>query len=440
MKKTTLILLLAGIHAGLMAQDTANVTLCKQFWKTGEPIYGSGFGVFEYLPSDPIGDGLLYIIDSNENCLPLTYVTDNQPGGLTRCFEAWKIDNKLNGVTVLDLLAINNDIFSIKPLTSPYAQIAADLNLSGGISTLDGVMFARILLDTMDTFEAGWRFYGENCDFSDPDNPIQDGNCPCILNEEIMSWDNDTFGLVGLKIGDVDGDANPNGPYSGPVTNDTILLLFPDMVLSPGVVQIPVSIFGDRDISAIQLEFRVDTSKGAVLNMTGEALSSSSWRTFSDGRFRKFTASLGDIPGNSILFYLTLTIDETVAVSDLIRVDTTGFPSFAVDADDVTPLSLRPQYTGSVSTVIPNTGVVVEAASPNPFSDKTFIPIRLESAETIRLEVYDLAGRLLYRSEPDLPAGENRLEIPASALGAGHIGLYKISAGQQTASGKIVRQ
>jgi hypothetical protein len=444
MKKTTLLLLLACLSTRLLAQDTANITLCKQFWKTGEPIYGSGFGVFEYLPSDPIGDGLLYIIDSSESCLPLSYITDNQPGGLTRCFEAWKLgDDPLNGVTLLDIAAISRHILGLEPLSAPYGIIAADVNKSGSITTLDIVKIKDVLLGISGITDVGkWAFLAETCLFPNPANPFEGSTCPCVPNEEILSWDNQVFDLTGFKIGDVDGDADPNDDGPGFTSPDSAVLLLPDITLSPGQVVVSVYLESSAPVGGLQLQFRADTSALQIDYIQGQSfeLPPSAWSKFANGNFRVVNNPATVYSGSNI-FNLFCTVKNAVSLSDVIKLEKSDYLNMGIDVPGEKSMRVNLDFSSSVAVKGPDVfDRLIGSAIPNPFSDKTFIPIRLESAETIRLEVYDLAGRLLYRSESDLPAGENRLEIPASALGAGHIGLYKISAGQQTATGKIVRR
>lgn len=444
MTKTLVLLSYLLLATGVMAQDTVNMTVCKHFWKTGEAMNGDIISLEEYDPSDPFGSALLFVLDSNTNCMDIPfYNLSGFPPDLTRCFNAYKGDDYLNGITVLDLLAISKHILGLEPLPSIYAMIAADVNISGSITTFDIVQLRAILLGTQDPQTPAWRFFPETCDFPNPNNPFQGSSCPCIVNSEMSAWDGEMLDIIGVKSGDVDGDAEPNGQFLGPPTTDSIVLILPDDMLAPGIHTLPVSFESNLDLGGLQIEARIDTGKAHLLHIEGAALALtlSSWSTFSDGRFRVVGwPSSAPVVTGSTLFNLTLNVEEPVALSDLIQVIQTGLRPLGVAADQKTPLSVKNKFEGFVSVQNPlEDEIIVSPASPNPFFDKTYINIRLERTEYVYLEISDLAGKRLHYSEHLMGAGEHRIEIPHSAIPSGSMGMYKVQAGQHSKTGKIMR-
>lgn len=77
---------------------------------------------------------------------------------------------------------------------------------------------------------------------------------------------------------------------------------------------------------------------------------------------------------------------------------------------------------------------------PNPTVGGATFRVFLAQPETLRLEVADLAGRVLYRSEAAQTAGDVWLELPADALPQAGVYGWRAVAGERVASGKIVRQ
>ncbi len=79
----------------------------------------------------------------------------------------------LNGVTTYDLVLISKHILGIEALDSPYKMIAADINNSGSISTIDMVELRKLILfiDTEFQNNTSWRFVDAEFVFPNASNP-----------------------------------------------------------------------------------------------------------------------------------------------------------------------------------------------------------------------------------------------------------------------------
>jgi hypothetical protein len=101
-----------------------------------------------------------------------------------------KENQYLEGVSTYDLLLINRHILGIKPIMSKYGMIAADVNNSGSITTLDMVQIKKMILQIEKKFpnNTNWHFFDKN-------------------QQEIISfypkepWTIDE--IIGIKTGDV---------------------------------------------------------------------------------------------------------------------------------------------------------------------------------------------------------------------------------------------
>ncbi len=118
-------------------------------------------------------------------------------------------DDALNGISTFDLLLISRHILGVVPFDSPYKRIAADVNGSESITTLDIILLRRLLL-SLDT-ELGavpaWRFIPAAYAFPEPENPWLEE-----FPEEILIQGLPVSGLsgqnfIGIKAGDVNLDA-----------------------------------------------------------------------------------------------------------------------------------------------------------------------------------------------------------------------------------------
>ena len=93
------------------------------------------------------------------------------------------------------------------------------------------------------------------------------------------------------------------------------------------------------------------------------------------------------------------------------------------------------------------TAHVPPSTFPNPFNPTTAIRFDLPQAARVRLEVFDVAGRAVGAGrEPGTPgalvdgwreAGSHEVTFDGSGLPSG-VYIYRLRAGQYTASGKMV--
>ncbi|MEM1216362.1 MAG: HYR domain-containing protein, partial [Bacteroidota bacterium] len=117
----------------------------------------------------------------------------------------------LNGVTTLDLIFISKHILGTRLLDSPYKLIAADVDRSGHVSTLDVIKLRKLILNLDDTFpnNTSWRFVDASYEFPDPTNPFLT-YFPEIFNVNNLDGMEMHADFVAIKIGDVNGSVQAN--------------------------------------------------------------------------------------------------------------------------------------------------------------------------------------------------------------------------------------
>ena len=96
----------------------------------------------------------------------------------------------------------------------------------------------------------------------------------------------------------------------------------------------------------------------------------------------------------------------------------------------------RPAATAASPAAVPVAALV--QAAPNPFQERTVLTYTLPEAGAVRLEVFNLLGQRVQtlRSEAQ-EAGVHTQEFNGTKLPAG-VYVYKLSAGNQSASGRLV--
>ncbi|MEM6697794.1 MAG: PKD domain-containing protein, partial [Bacteroidota bacterium] len=94
-------------------------------------------------------------MDTIQTNLEGLYSFDNLLANSTYEVQPSKTDDVLNGLSTFDIFLINNHILAKERLDSPYKIIAADLNLSGTVTTFDVVMLRKLLLGISDELPNG---------------------------------------------------------------------------------------------------------------------------------------------------------------------------------------------------------------------------------------------------------------------------------------------
>ncbi|TAK46265.1 MAG: hypothetical protein EPO28_02710 [Saprospiraceae bacterium] len=133
------------------------------------------------------------------------------PAGNSYLLTPFKNTNPMNGVTTFDLVLIQKHILGTTLLGSPYKLIAADVNKSGTVTTFDLVQIQQMILNINTSFPNGntsWRFIDADYIFPNSANPFLE---PFPEHKEIANLNANitNANFTGLKVGDVNGSANP---------------------------------------------------------------------------------------------------------------------------------------------------------------------------------------------------------------------------------------
>lgn len=125
-------------------------------------------------------------------------------GGDYSILPQYNLPDDLEGVTTYDLVLISQHILGIMPFDSPYQWVAADVNDSGSITTLDIVAIRKMILQIDTVFPNGkfWKFIDADFDFPLDTNPLLSGY-PEILNINNLEDGLSGLDFLAIKLGDV---------------------------------------------------------------------------------------------------------------------------------------------------------------------------------------------------------------------------------------------
>src|SRR5690606_3888771 len=222
----------------------------------GSPLTGTISGLITKSNTDKIAevDVRLYNVGSQMLRNVVTsgsglYSFGNLPLSGSYTVEPNRNDNPLNGVSTKDLVAIQRHLLGLSELTDPYQLIAADVNNSQGISARDLVELRKLILGLYDSFEEieadqrSWRFVKK-------DGGIVNAQSPWDFVEveqyEPLGGNRPNTDFIGVKIGDVDGNASGSAQGGIQSRSNGELQLYADDVSYEVGDEVRVSISGEN--------------------------------------------------------------------------------------------------------------------------------------------------------------------------------------------------
>jgi len=339
----------------------------------------------------------------------------------------------LNGVSTFDLVLIAKHILGQAPLTSPYKLIAADVNNSKTITTLDLVQLRRLVLgiDSKLSSNTSWRFVDASHKFADPSNPWAT-QFPEVVNVNDLGTDV-RANFIAIKVGDVNGNALGTSTVR---TSGSFSLNAEDKSLKSGAeVRIPItaSLAGmegyqftlgiDRDVAEIvDIEYGVMQAEHFGI-FAKEGLITASWEA------RKAAVGEGEA-----LFTLVLRAKaEVSSLAEVLNINSriTAAEAYTKGGEYQSvklKLGGRTAQTG---------GPMLYQNIPNPFAGETVIGFHLAEAGEAVLTVSDIQGRVLRVIRGEYGAGYQQVRLRSEELPAGVL-QYTLTSGSFTATRRMI--
>ncbi len=412
----------AGTIATEVGDGVNNVTV---------ELDGTMPGQFQSVPTDSNGDYLFANVDSSYN-----YTVDPD----------MQLD-PLNGVSTYDLVLISKHILETELLDSPYKMIAADVNMSGNITTIDIVELRKLILFIETEFPvetATWRFVEADFVFPNPENPWQT-TFPEVYN--INGLDDDVIAdFVAIKKGDVNLSASTDfsGGADDRTFNGDLLFNVKDQRLEAGesyTIDFAANEFNNIlgyqfslafDQNAIEI---ADVQAGALSGMTAanfgmsklsEGILTTSWHN-------KAATSVTD---DEVVFSVTINALSNTSLSEVFNISSRYTVAEAYNTNlDLMDVAI--QYTDDDAVEIANDFKLFQN-TPNPFKDQTVIGFILPEATSATLKVYDISGRVIRMVEGDYTKGYNEVSLDRSELSATGVLYYQLETSEFSATKKMI--
>jgi hypothetical protein len=343
-----------------------------------------------------------------------------------------------NAVSTFDLVLMSKHILGVQLLNSPYKMIAADVNRTQTITTLDLIQLRKVILniDTEFANNTGWRFIRADYNFPVPTNPWFED----FSQYEVYSV-NDLGGViadadfVAIATGDVNGsasanafssdDRNVNGEFNFNVAEVemnagevyTVEFTGADMARINGY-QLTLALEGAE---LVDIVYGVATEENFGMRFVDEGMITMSWN--------------GEATAEDVLFTLVLRAEANAQLSEVLGVSSRYTAAEAYDLTGNT-MNVGIKYsTGTVTTA----GFEVYQNTPNPFKGETLIGFNLPVDAKAQITISDVTGRVVTVMQQDGFAGYNQVTVTRTMLnGATGVMTYTVTAGDYTATKTMV--
>ncbi len=360
-----------------------------------------------------------------------------------------KDDAYLNGVTAQDLSLIQRHIAGIDYLNSNYKLVAADANADTDLDIRDVLDLRKLLLGIYDELPNNKSWRTIDADYTFPG--ITNNSLPTdVYDQEMISYQavaqnmlNTDF--IGVKVGDVDGDATPNSFVEGEERGGNKALTFStlDATFAEGdVVTVNFTAENFNEVSAYQFTFGFDQSVLEFVGSTAGALN------VTEGNFGTqyadrgivttvwYAATAQSVNNDEVLFTLTFRANGAGNLSSVINVGSTITDAIAF-SNETGKTDVDLQFNTESGEVVGDAFALFQN-TPNPFADVTTIGYVLPEAAEVTLTVYDMSGRVMNSAVVDGAKGINHFELNRSEIPAAGVLYYQVETDGYSATKKMV--
>lgn len=328
-----------------------------------------------------------------------------------------KDGDDMNGVSTADLLPLFFHANGSSLLSSPYLQLAADMNRDGFINGADVIVHRDLLLGNITELDVdSWRFVRSDYEFTSSHPEAE--NVPESFTGTLDEASTEV-GFIAMKMGDMNLDRKVTSTRSG----SPLVLRLEDKSVSQGqMVDIRLPMSQLPSLMGMQFSLRVDSTKATLTQVgTSGMIGHENLGLIERQRGIVHVSWINDEQHptwtESDFITLTLLARSHFKLSDVLSMGGGRLrPEAYIDQEIISPLALRYYYQDEFSISI----------RPNPFKEELFLEIEASpmDAGTTSLVVFDTYGSIVFRQSIELLAGANRIFIDGQKIGPA--GVYQI--------------
>ncbi|MEA1874707.1 MAG: T9SS type A sorting domain-containing protein [Bacteroidota bacterium] len=320
-----------------------------------------------------------------------------------------------NGVSTLDIILMQRHILGVQALSSPYKIIAADVNRSESVSTLDILYTRALILQTSNSLPGGdlWTFVNSDYVFPDAQNPFPYEQTRLYSSATELADQN----FTGIKLGDVNNSWNNNIAKSG--TENLNFRIDNNNSSFGEVIEIPVYADNFNNISGFQMSIEWAENKLEFVEIDNQAIElffnsnhlnngmlSCLWSTENANGF--------DIDSDDVLFTMKFEIisdlNETASISfNSVLTESEAYNheldimNIQLDGGDIILNNYLYLNENEMSTVL--------NAYPNPFRESTRLVFYLPKAAKVNFKLYSITGKCLWTYSQNYMSGKHSYDF-----------------------------
>ncbi|MEZ5057509.1 MAG: peroxidase family protein [Saprospiraceae bacterium] len=339
------------------------------------------------------------------------------------------------GVSTLDLVLISKHILHVRDLDSPYKVLAADVNNSNSVTTLDLVGIRKLVLRVAGSLPNNqvWGFVPADLEFPDPINPFNVYASTASVSKFTGA---DSYDFIAFKYGDVNNDAPTSA--NNIINRDfaSLDLTAENRNLKAGeVIEIPV--YGNiEDIEGIQFTLHsssaveiLDIQSSILNNLSSENYASISTQGITTFSWNGSMSSVADAP----ILTIRLKSKKDLALNEALQLSGQVTEALAFDNEQNT-FEVKLNISGENA----NSFVMLQN-QPNPFQGATMIGFKMPKQGEAILLVHDLNGKLIYQQNMQAESGNNFFNLPVGAIKDNGIYTYMIQTPYGSGVSKMVK-
>lgn len=333
--------------------------------------------------------------------------------------------NLMNGVNMFDVVVLHKHILGIAPFSSPYQKVAADVNGSGTITSMDVVKMRRMILRVDLDFGDldAWRFIDANFDM-DNGNLAQIPEFPEERLLDALVAGSSSIDFKGIKLGDVNFSATTNFNNETEERNQETLHLTVENETEDDYTTVRFRARDFMDIAALQ--FTLNYSAADLEFVTAKSAELSNFTIDNLGLDFQEEGKLTIAWQNAET--ITLTDDEVLFQLIFKNKQSRHSNETMYISSDITPaLAFRASgeewKLAGEQLYLSNTTEKIQLENfPNPFYNETTVRFSMLENGLAQMNILTSTGQVIKSIQGVFSKGDNELMITKEDLN-GHNGL-----------------
>jgi len=294
-----------------------------------------------------------------------------------------------------DLFLMIRHILQLETFDTAYKTIAADVNNNGEVTISDVIDLQRVLLYFENDFQnnTSWRFVDASVQFADPIDPFVN-TIPDFAFAKLSEINNENQ-FVGLKVGDVSGNADPSNLQAGDSRSDeTLSFTVKDQEIIAGeTYTIDFTTTDIKNLVGYQYTLNYDPAVLSFVELNTGALENLTDNNFvvleEEGAINTNWISANPITTDeSIIAYsISFQAKESGYLKDLLSINSRYTKAIAYQENkESMNIGLNFQVADQL---IPANTLALYQNQPNPFNNETQIGFNLPKAMHATIEFYE---------------------------------------------------